>query len=267
MFLSKALKNAISSKQYRKSIINVRRFYKCTPICFQEADNDYVQNLQCFLEKARRQDKAVETSEEYHQQQDLYSQYAQNYDEMYAKTEYEDALLIYQKAQEWYPENKNISILDYGCGSGRIASSFAFRGYGHIDGSEPNKTFLESAEKTNIFRNLYQVGSFDDHSVIKQKHYDLLISSGCFFISQSHPGYDVFPVLTQLVRKNGYITICTAERYMRFPHVQNDKVEEMERQGKIEILPTMTFPNFRVANEWEKDEDMHGIILNFKVVD
>ena len=260
--LSKVLKGAILNK----FMVSIRRFYRCSPIYFQEADEGYVQNLQWFLEKARRQ-KKVDTLEEYRKQQALYSQYAQNYDEMYGKTEYQDALLIYQKAQELYPGNKDISILDYGCGSGRIASSFSSRGYVDIDGAEPNEHFLESAKRSGIFQNLYQVGSHDDHSVIKQKHYDLLISSGCFFISPSHPGYNVFPTLISLVRKEGYITICTAERYMDFPHVRSDEVKELQRKGKIEILPTLKFPNFREANEWERHDEMNGIILNFKVME
>ena len=98
---------------------------------------------------------------------------------------------------------------------------------------------LEVARRKGSMRNLYLIGSRDDHSQLPQKEYDLLFANGVFFVSQSHPDLSCISKLCNLVKNGGYIIISTSETYIK--NLSMEPVEELERQGKLKILPKLLF--------------------------
>lgn len=82
-------------------------------------------------------------------------------------------------------------------------------GFKIIDGIEPNQGMLAAAQSKGTMRNFYQIGSNDDHSQLGEKQYDVIFSTGVFFCSPSHPDLSCLNKLCTLVKKGGYIIICT----------------------------------------------------------
>ncbi|KAK3102377.1 hypothetical protein FSP39_010919 [Pinctada imbricata] len=79
------------------------------------------------------------------------------YDKIYADTNYKAPFSAAQTVASLYcPEQRsNISVLDIGAGTGRVACELRKVGFNIIDGLEPSQGMLEKAKQKDVYRNLY----------------------------------------------------------------------------------------------------------------
>ena len=100
--------------------------------------------------------------------------------------------------------NKNIQIMDVGCGTGLVGKELKKLGYLNIDGCDISPKMLEEAKKTNAYQGLIEL-DLNQEIINGLKRYDALISVGCF-------GYGSLNIksllnLIKLVNTNGVIFI------------------------------------------------------------
>ena len=96
---------------------------------------------------------------EYDKQQFLYTKYAQVYDEANKSMQYNAPKFVADKIKELFPNNKDVKILDYGCGTGTIAEYLVKYGYNNSDGLDPCKEMLDNAREKKVMVNLFELSS------------------------------------------------------------------------------------------------------------
>lgn len=85
-----------------------------------------------------------------------------------SKKEYENALKMYDtNYRKFLPSDKNIKILDIGCGTGQFLYYLKEKGYKNYYGIDISKQQVEFCKK--ITKNVEQVGVFEFY-MINKKH-------------------------------------------------------------------------------------------------
>ena len=228
----------------------------------------FCEEAQTTFKKAREENSNVNVDEDFKSQQELYQKFSGVYDE-YLEQE-ETATHRWRNVCEEVvgviSDNKaQATLLDYGCGTGPMAELLVKEyGFKTVDGLEPNQGLLEVARKKGFMRKLYQIGSRDDQSQLGEKPYDVLFSTGVFFVSPSHPDLSCLAKLCTLVKKGGYILICSGESYMKY--VRMEPAEKLEKEGKIKVFPQRIFDGYRKATPEEEGEFVNGVILKYQVL-
>ena len=226
--------------------------------------DEFCKEAQTTFRKAREEGSS-NVDEDFNAQQELYQKFAGVYDEYVKQDSQTRFRLISEEVEAMVADKNQAILLDYGCGTGPMAELLVKEyGFKTVDGLEPNHGLLESARKKGTMRNLYQIGSSADHSQLGEKAYDVLFSSGVFFVTPSHPDLSCLAKLCTLVKKGGYILICSGESYMK--HVQMEPAEELEKEGKIKVFPQRIFEGYRKATPQERGELINGVMLKYQVL-
>ncbi|XP_066912193.1 malonyl-[acyl-carrier protein] O-methyltransferase-like [Clytia hemisphaerica] len=215
-------------------------------------------------------DVREDTSEEFAKQQELYSKYAKTYDEWASEEEYSGPKAVATKILKLYSNEKNIKILDYGCGTGATSDLLSEHGYQNIDGLDPCKEIIDVARSKGKMQKFYQLKSGDDDSVIPSQEYDVVCSSGVLFCSASHPGYECLTDIIRYVKPGGHIIIahrhvdsCIESRHVTdLAFLDNDV-----KQGKIKVEAKEVIDRWRrPANTLEGEDIIKGELLIIQVL-
>ena len=229
----------------------------------------FSKEAQTIFKKAREEGAKAAEGDDFKSQQELYQKFSSVYDEYLEQEEsashrYHTLCKMICDAVE-HDKRGQAYLLDYGCGTGPVAE-YLVKEYGFktIDGNEPNQGLLEVARSKGTMRNLHQIGSSDDHSQLGEKQYDVLISTGVFFVSPSHPDLSCLEKLCRLVKQSGYIFICSGESYMKY--VDMEPADQLARDGKIKNFPQLIFKRYRKATPEEEGDFVDGVILKYQVL-
>lgn len=122
-----------------------------------------------FLDKAY----ALETAED---TQKLYDDWAASYDAEVADNGYATPGRI-AKALDKHLKEKDVPILDFGCGTGLSGLALKLAGFAVIDGMDPNPQMLDQARGKNIYRTLTQL-DLDDEAPIDPGSYAAITAIG-----------------------------------------------------------------------------------------
>ena len=237
-------------------------------VYYQEVLTWILSKLLTFFYKLSFQGQCV-----FEEQQKLYQKFAGVYNELILSAiescKQDPFNFFCQKLEEVVEDKEKAVLLDYGCGTGLVAHEYLIQQFGFktIDGTEPCKDMLEVARRKGSMRNLYAIGSRDDHSQLPQKEYDVVFANGVFFVSLSHPDLSCISKLCNLVKKGGYIIINTSETYTK--NLNMEPVEELERQGKLKILPNFYYEGYRKSTPEEVAEHgeyIKGVLFKFQVI-
>jgi SAM-dependent methyltransferase len=231
-----------------------------------------VEELQSYLREKRKEaiDTRIDADElkrEYEIQQDIYTRYAASYDDVHKKRQLINDVIIGDQIEKLFGDNKDINILDYGCGTGKVADDLATRGFKSIEGTEPNQQFVNLALVKGHMKKIYQLSSNDSHDALKQKHYEVICSSSTFFPSPSHPGFECFPKLCKLVKQGGYIIILTGKIYLNGSWTNEEVYKELEEKGMLKLIEKKSFDGYKkkLAAE-ETVEHGQGVILTYQIL-
>ena len=220
-------------------------------------------DFQGFMYNVREHGIGLE--EEFGAQQEIYTKYATNYDDiMYSEVEKYDGFSILANAINEKFAEKSMKILDFGCGTGLLGQALHNRNFKNVEGSDCNAALLKSASDKKLFKKLYCGRGIN--SIPSDNVYDLICSSGTFFLSCSHPSTDVFPDLIKLIRKGGSLMILTKKAYLKKEYVDWNIVQELVRMNVIEEIEKVHVPGYRKVFDFEEDRFSMATILHYKVL-
>ena len=211
--------------------------------------------------------------DDFETQQEKYRHFAPIYNDIIHKSnvenKYDEPKNFCEQMESVVADKTTAVILDYGCGGGLVAVDYLINRFGFkiIDGIEPCKEMLDVARSKGAMRNLYHMGSRDDHSVLPQKHYDVVFGHGVFFLSPSHPDFSNLRPLCKLVKKGGYIVIGTVQSYLK--HFSREPITQLEAEGRIKMLPEFVFDGYRKSTPEEAEEYgeyVKGVVFKFQVL-
>ena len=163
--------------------------------------------------------------------QTLYDQWAGRYNtELINEYGYIAPFITVDKLKDFHLD-KDIEIIDVGCGTGLVGLELHKIGYSNIDGYDISQEMLKAAKKTKIYKSLKQVDLNLD-SFSPNKTYDLLICVGSFGYGALGP--KAFINLLKLVKSRGLIMILMnsepfiSENYQKY-------ILELEKQKLFSI--------------------------------
>jgi len=163
--------------------------------------------------------------------QTLYDQWAGRYNtELINEYGYIAPFITVDKLKDFHLD-KDIEIIDVGCGTGLVGLELHKLGYSNIDGYDISQEMLKAAKKTKIYKSLKQVDLNLD-SFSPNKTYDLLICVGSFGYGALGP--KAFINLLKLVKSRGLIMILMnsepfiSENYQKY-------ILELEKQKLFAI--------------------------------
>lgn len=228
-----------------------------------ELEKVWMDGFQVFMDKVR---KSKTVDEEFQKQQDVYSKFASIFDDAIRIEKYSGPVKIAAKVNSLFPNNKDIKILDYGCGTGLVADNLAKLGFSNIDGLDPNTELLEQAKKKKIMGNFFQLRSDQSHDHFESGKYDVITSAGTFFLSASHPGFGCIKTLCRLIKKGGYLVLLIKNAYLEYPFVDHSAIEKLVKDGVVKSFPKELFEGYRQTFEFEEDQKSMGAFLVYQVL-
>ena len=123
-------------------------------------------------------------SNSYSTSKDLYQKWAPSYDDELTENKYVTPLRCAQILSN-YIKNKNIKILDIGCGTGLSGFALKKNGFKSIDGLDLSEEMLKIAEQKKIYQSLF---NFDLNNPTDFNHkYDAIIAAGVISPKHANP--------------------------------------------------------------------------------
>jgi 2-polyprenyl-3-methyl-5-hydroxy-6-metoxy-1,4-benzoquinol methylase len=172
----------------------------------------------------------------------FYADWAEQYDRdilelQYSAVENAAKLLLTLPDSEilnFNPVDKDIKIMDAGCGTGLLASELDSRGYTCIDGFDLSAEMVEQAKKLAIYRQLYP--GVDINQPVGQswrKHYHCCICIGVFTLGHVAP--EALSQLLAMTRPGGLIIVSTRTAYYESTNYQAVS-DGLEASGELKLL-------------------------------
>lgn len=128
--------------------------------------------------------------------------------------------------------NRQASILDIACGTGRVGRLLQHAGYTHVDGHDGNQAMLDIARDNNLYKNYYL--EFIDDSPMKtisSGFYDAVITTGSF--TRGHLTAKCLKPIGLCVKPKGLLIIAMRGVALDWPDFQDmePRMAELEREG------------------------------------
>ena len=145
------------------------------------------------------------------------------------------------------PEDREIEILDAGCGTGLLARLLQSRGYRNIDGFDISPDMVAIARKLKIYRELE--ADVDINNPVRDQwrnHYHCTISVGVF--TPGHVPPQSLVRLAEMTRPGGVIIVSTRVTYY---DSENYRVvaDKLEAEGRIRLLSAVKNASYTIDEQ------------------
>eukprot|EP00057_Strongylocentrotus_purpuratus_P013825 XP_011668299.1 PREDICTED: Williams-Beuren syndrome chromosomal region 27 protein [Strongylocentrotus purpuratus] len=193
----------------------------------------------------------------------MYDDVAERYDELTAAMKYDGDVLTVDALTRLVP-NRDVRILDVGCGTGLVGQQLYDKGYRDIHGVDMSAGLLKVLEKKQIYSKLVKA-RFDPSTPLQYAdgYFDVIISSGVFI--PSHLTHTCLPEIIRLLKPGGLSLITTRKNVFdeemagiklksSFASLTKDGVLEKISHEEIDYLTD------------ENDGVTPGLILSYKVL-
>ena len=127
--------------------------------------------------------------------------------------------------------DKNIEIVDIGCGTGLVGKFLQNKGYLYYDGLDISEEMLEIA-KSRGYRHL-SVGSLQHKLPFENDTYDAVFCVGVF--THGHVNSNGLDELIRITKKDGFI-IFTINEGVYEDYQFDKKIPLMEKEGLIKVI-------------------------------
>ena len=127
--------------------------------------------------------------------------------------------------------DKNIEIVDIGCGTGLVGKFLQNKGYLYYDGLDISEEMLEIA-KSRGYRHL-SVGSLQHKLPYENDTYDAVFCVGVF--THGHVNSNGLDELIRITKKDGFI-IFTINEGVYEDYQFDKKIPFMEKEGLIKVI-------------------------------
>ncbi|MEN8190298.1 MAG: class I SAM-dependent methyltransferase [Thermodesulfobacteriota bacterium] len=166
----------------------------------------------------------------------VYAEWAKNYDQDLIHEMAYVAPEIASRLLNNYETNREVQLLDAGCGTGLVGECLKELGYKNIDGLDYSHSMLEKAREKRIYDTLVQA-DLTTSLGIPDNHYDAAICVGTF--TCGHVGPAALHELIRVVKPGG--TFCFTVREQAWDEDNYHVVmEEIEQKGDWKLLEEKT---------------------------
>ncbi len=167
----------------------------------------------------------VETTDE---TRTLYDSWARGYDSELQQNGYATPERV-AKALASVVEDKDVVILDFGCGTGLSGQALAAEGFKKIDGADLSSRMLEEAHEKGVYRKLRQVQA-DSRLPCMQGDYSAVVAAGV--ISPGAAPIGVFDHLLNVLPKGGHIAFSFNDHALEDPSFTG-KIDDLIKSGAV----------------------------------
>jgi len=130
-----------------------------------------------------------------------------------------------------HTNDKNLEIVDIGCGTGLVGKFLQNKGYFYYDGLDISEEMLEIAISRG-YRHL-SVGSLQNKLPYEDDAYDAVFCVGVF--THGHVNSNGLEELIRITKKNGFI-IFTINEGVYKDYQFDKKIPLMEKEGLIKVI-------------------------------
>ncbi|KAF4467305.1 hypothetical protein FALBO_5809 [Fusarium albosuccineum] len=128
--------------------------------------------------------------------------------------------------------DKNVEILDAGCGTGLVGEFLARLGAKKIDGVDLSPGMLDEARELGAYRSL-DVTDLSRPLAVKDSSYDVVTCVGT--LTQAHVGPEAISEFVRVVKPGGYIVATVIQEIWQSGGYESH-VKNLFDQGKIKVL-------------------------------
>lgn len=192
----------------------------------------------------------LKTSEDAKQMYDLW---ADVYDQDLNNGKYQQPIRC-AKALLDQESDKNIKLLDVGCGTGLSGLALKETGFQSIDGCDLSQGMLSKAAELKIYKRLFSCNLNEPPIEAKDEQYDALTAVGVFSFGHIMP--EAVEELLRVIKKNGIIIIGLNDHYYDEGALTN-KLDALQKEGKLEIIK-------QEHGEHIPENDLKGWVITLK---
>jgi len=182
----------------------------------------------------------------------LYDEWAPDYErDLVREYGYESPQITTETFARVCPD-KEVHIIDFGCGTGLVGQELAARGYLKIDGLDISYGMLEEAQKKGVYENLLQ-GDLTDRIGLADGSYDAAICVNSF--GGGHVGPEHLGEMIRTVKPGGIIVFyINGNPYAEddypssFQRLQDAGVWEVERTECSNYMRELDRPGWVVVS-------------------
>ncbi|NEN93028.1 MAG: class I SAM-dependent methyltransferase [Okeania sp. SIO3H1] len=175
--------------------------------------------------------------------QEYYDQWAAAYDsdvsnEEYIGPKYIADLLANLKGDNGLKaidaSNKNIEILDAGCGTGLVGIVLKQKGYHHVDGSDLSEGMVEKARSTGAYNVLEsEIDLTKTNEAYEDNQYDATVCCGVFTLGHVPP--TALSELIRITKPGGWVVVSTRKSYYDSTDFQ-EVCDRYQQEGKVKLV-------------------------------
>jgi ubiquinone/menaquinone biosynthesis C-methylase UbiE len=130
-----------------------------------------------------------------------------------------------------YVKNKELKIIDVGCGTGLVGRELERAGFSNFDGIDISKEMIDIAKQRG-YSNLF-IGSLNDKLPFTDSEYDAALCVGVF--THGHVGSDRLDELARIVKPGGIICF-TINEGVYASYGFNSKIERLESKHVWKVI-------------------------------
>ena len=124
-------------------------------------------------------------------------------------------------------EQRDIEIIDYGCGTGLVGEALSRQGFIIIDGLDISEGMLAQAAGKQVYRHLSQ-GDLTAKTLLEDASYDAALCIGS--MGAGHVGAEHVPELLRAIKPGGLFIIIINSQYYQSEGF-DEAVEQMQQDG------------------------------------
>lgn len=135
----------------------------------------------------------------------LYDRWSEVYDEELAENDYRQPARCAAALAALSPPNRDVAVLDVGCGSGLSGLALKQAGYGTIDGCDFSPGMLEKAGELAVYRHLFETNLNEPPMDVANSAYDAATCVGVF--SFGHVMADALDDVLRVIKPGGPLVV------------------------------------------------------------
>ncbi|NEP38929.1 MULTISPECIES: class I SAM-dependent DNA methyltransferase [Okeania] len=130
--------------------------------------------------------------------------------------------------------NRNIEILDAGCGTGLVGIVLKQKGYQNIDGSDLSERMVEQARSTGVYNFLESgIDLTKKNEAYENNQYDATVCCGVFTLGHVPP--TALSELIRITKPGGWIVVSTRKSYYDSTNFQ-EVCDRYQQEGKVKLV-------------------------------
>lgn len=183
----------------------------------------------------------------------MYDRWAEVYDQDLNNGNYQQPIRCAKALLEQI-SNKNIKVLDVGCGTGLSGLALTEVGFQHVDGCDLSQGMLDKASELEIYKKLFSCNLNEPPIGAKDEEYDAVTAVGVFSFGHIMP--EAVDELLRVTKTNGTIIIGLNDHYYD-EGILTSKLDSLQSEGKLNIIK-------QVHGEHIPGNDLKGWVITLK---